>query len=1419
MLKLVLSVFLLVLIPSILSESDAYLGGDLIDFNTNLFTNQEFNGNSKIIGFTDPLENNSNLKRYLIFGSGSGNELLTYANKIGHTASSSNGFFSIVVMEESKAPFFVARGYSVMEDFELDFHSNYVLTDKQTNVSQMENIAQSKKIHEIHNATGKNIQIAIIDTGVDFSNPDVRHSLARDENNFPIMLDADGQGIILTNATFAANIDKYDIIKNHTSKSFSSFEDMTSKVYAKPRNEGVFLDVAQSGDGTHLLVYNSFFPYMGNSPLLNGTLSDDMKIGQNKRDYIESKSGVYRLGVILQSFAGKVQVVPVLVIDSEISGKYDTIIPDLSTSWEDFINTEDEITQDYDFDFTDEKPIKLGSGDEFLIYDFDDDGEYDYSVGTVGAHVLDIYGVINNESKIDEHLGAINGTLLPPIDNDGEFFGIMSDPQRHGTASAATISSKGIHQYDIYNNTKKFTIRGVAPDAEIIPVKALWFGDVAYAWLWSAGFENNDDKWKFTGTPRADIISNSWGVSNFPNTKHASGLDMLSLIMNSLVIPGTLADDYPGVLMVSSAGNSGHGYGTLGLPNVSPFGLSVGATTNNVIVGYGPFKDQPRFGNTTQHSDDVIDFSSRGPSLIGDPKPDLMAIGAYGFTPSIVTKMKEDSKQEAFTLFGGTSMSAPIVSGSAALVMQTLNDKSENYEPIRVKNILMSTADDLYNDVMTQGAGIANPNDAVKFAKGEDDIFIVYNDASASNIKEILEKPLQSINSTKIGFDKIEMPVENIKQTSWFGGRLSPGEGTSTTFTIENPTNSTLNITIQPQNLELIETKVFEGNSEVHVQDPILNKSKVYRPGYIKLNQLFSDNENSTSKILNDSNLLVLNSYFHFDSFMNKTDTIYADDMKIASLYLYDWDDKDNNTEISSDELSMVNRGGSWGTVQELRVTEPSKKFNDVPVVGVYSVPTKYSYWSGDSKINSTSMNYTLSGNIFAKNAWEDVKVNVVDIVSVSPHSTLEVTAEIKTKDSQAPGIYHGFVTFKGEKHTVNVPVSYAVSISVEKDKPVVILGSNSESTLYGSGYVKGAFDMSNRYMAGDWRQYYFDIDDPTINSGAIELSWENDDTNFSVFMIDPEGKIIQTNVDSGVFGHFMGWPTVDWLGSTSFSQGGGFFPVKNKDDTSTVMFAPINQTGIYSLLVHSTLFDGSQLTEPVSLAAKFTTILPDDSPPEISLVISEYVNTSKKIIPEIIEPNLEYVKYFVDGNEIEYSSEGLDLSEIQSGNHELRIYAKDILGLEQTKTYSFIADNQPPKLQIKSPQNNTIVSNTLPINIKVDDANLPDEKTIVLLLPNGERIKDKSVFNFDTSKFIDGQYKIEIFAKDKALNESYQEIFFNVDHSIKDKPIILQEESSVQDSFLLILIPISIAIIISIFFVIRKKTHISKIEDKNTLK
>jgi hypothetical protein len=153
---------------------------------------------------------------------------------------------------------------------------------------------------------------------------------------------------------------------------------------------------------------------------------------------------------------------------------------------------------------------------------------------------------------------------------------------------------------------------------------------------------------------------------------------------------------------------------------------------------------------------------------------------------------------------------------------------------------------------------------------------------------------------------------------------------------------------------------------------------------------------------------------------------------------------------------------------------------------------------------------------------------------------------------------------------------------------------------------------MVNRYMAGDWRQYYFDIQDESINSAAIELSWITDDTNLAVFVMDPSGQIVQTNMPSGIFGHFLGWVSLDWLGGSLFSQGGGFYPVKNKDDTSTVIYVPINQTGTYSILAHSTLFGGNSTTEPITLAAKFSTISAD-----VQSELNELNQT--KIQPELI--------------------------------------------------------------------------------------------------------------------------------------------------------------------------------------------------------
>ena len=716
-----------------------------------------------------------------------------------------------------------------------------------------------------------------------------------------------------------------------------------------------------------------------------------MKIGTSEKDFIPSKSGIYHAGVILAAHIGKLQAVIVLVTDPNEAGVYDTITPDMSTSWMDFTREENS-TPDYDFDFTDEVAITIGSGNEFLLYDSDNDGINDYSAGTVGAQVVDIHGIFSGSAEIDDRLGAVNGTLLPAMDKSGNYFGVMNDFFGHGTASSATIASKGKLKYDIYNDTKKSTILGIAPNVSILPVKSLWFGDVFYGWMWAAGFENEDNKWVYTDKPKADIISNSWGVSNFPSLEYAPGLDISSHVLNALVIPQSLHQNYTGTTIISSAGNSGHGYGTMGMPGISSFGISVGAVTSNDFVGYGPFKGEPRFGNTTDHSDHVVDFSSRGPGVIGDIKPDLMSIGAYGFVPSAITKLS-DEPSESFSVFGGTSMAAPIAAGSAALVVESLKEKSVSYDPFTIRNILMSSASDLRSDPLTQGAGLVNALDAVRIVNGHGGKFMVHNDASFSNIKEVIGDPWSSLNSDSLGIDpEFNLDETALPMTGWYGGRLNPGEETTTTYTIENPNNYPIDVTIKPQTLKLIDRLEMSGITEPLLQDPILNEDETYRPNYIKISDIAAEHRtaNETSIIHPESSLMILNAHFPFDVFMNQTNTDYADELQISSLYVYDWNDKNTDDEISSDELSMVNRGGSWGTVQEIRLSDPVEKFENEPIIGVYPVPQKFSFWRGNTNQNATAMDYTLSISYYQNVLWDEIAVDKE--ITVPPNSSSSVT-------------------------------------------------------------------------------------------------------------------------------------------------------------------------------------------------------------------------------------------------------------------------------------------------------------------------------------------------------------------------------------------------------------------------------------------
>ena len=234
--------------------------------------------------------------------------------------------------------------------------------------------------------------------------------------------------------------------------------------------------------------------------------------------------------------------------------------------------------------------------------------------------------------------------------------------------------------------------------------------------------------------------------------------------------------------------------------------------------------------------DSLIALGKDGLNSFRDLLPIVLVIGVFqifvikSFTPSSVTKITKDSKKESFSLFGGTSMAAPLVAGSAALVMQSLNENFDEYDPFTIKNILMSTATDLQNDPFTQGSGLVNADKAVRYVQGEKGMFIVHNDESYSNLRKILDIPINNINSSAFGVDRFLLSHKNFPMTSWFGGQIFPGDLSSTTFTIQNPSDETLEIKIQPQTLKLMKKGQFEGITEVQTQDPILNKSGTYTP-------------------------------------------------------------------------------------------------------------------------------------------------------------------------------------------------------------------------------------------------------------------------------------------------------------------------------------------------------------------------------------------------------------------------------------------------------------------------------------------------------------------------------------------------------------------------------------------------------------
>ncbi|HTH03729.1 MAG TPA: S8 family serine peptidase [Vicinamibacterales bacterium] len=174
-----------------------------------------------------------------------------------------------------------------------------------------------------------------------------------------------------------------------------------------------------------------------------------------------------------------------------------------------------------------------------------------------------------------------------------------------------------------------------------------------------------------------------------------------------------------GVVVVAAAGNNGRGpngrirRSGVTAPGNAPSVLTVGASSH--------------MGTIDRDDDTMASFSSRGPSAIDyGAKPDLVAPGIgieslsefgsrlYSTRSKYLLPGTVATSYLPYLSLSGTSMSAPVVTGTVALMLQA----NPSLTPNAVKAILQYTAERHGGyDPLTEGAGFLNALGAVQLAQ------------------------------------------------------------------------------------------------------------------------------------------------------------------------------------------------------------------------------------------------------------------------------------------------------------------------------------------------------------------------------------------------------------------------------------------------------------------------------------------------------------------------------------------------------------------------------------------------------------------------------------------------------------------------------------------------------------------------------
>lgn len=584
------------------------------------------------------------------------------------------------------------------------------------------------------------------------------------------------------------------------------------------------------------------------------------------------------------------------------------------------------------------------------------------------------------------------------------------------------------------------------------------------------------------------IINNSWGQPSGLD----DGWDVFSRTLD-LLNRGV----NPQFLIVFSAGNGGPGYGTVTPP--SPMtGITVGASTQYGSTGWDSASgaDQITYG-------DAAAFTARGPGARGDNAIDIMGSGSRA--SGAVPLSEAMSGANAWTTWGGTSRSGPVVAGHAALVYQAYFETYGTWPDYEIaRSILMSGAQDMHYDTLIQGAGAVDGNRAVDIASGAAGTFVWPSTWEAGGYQG--------------------------QQAPGFTNVVLPGESSEQWFYITNPSDTPLNLTVGDQWLQKIGTWEEEWTSADISQEPISvvegqPESTSYdwnAPHYLW---------NVTDLIPADADLVVFRQAYTWDYYdpgnayrweaVNDWYMMAFDHKDVNGNGLL-WEDRNGNGVVNPDEIDQgeymrydyANQRANTGF---LTIQRPLERMHDDFYIGLMHNQAR-------ADIPQTPM---IIGMDFYKQVdapWMSVGSTAVGVdgevtreleaeqvqFSIGAGETKRVLARVDIPGDAPIGVYEGALWVSDGYWKSIVPVT----VNVAAKSHAFSTGGDLGDGFYSNGKIYGAQSWRGSAEGGDWRFFSAVLEDEPgvlldrVPGGdlyyMVEAAWDQLPTTVGLHVLSP---------------------------------------------------------------------------------------------------------------------------------------------------------------------------------------------------------------------------------------------------------------------------------------------------------------------------